>query len=225
MQGHICRQVSESSQLLYFTIIKQKLAFKVFKVFSELWSLKHKERQGRCRLLLPSRETVEGERLDRHVLWKVHRLHLTRYWTKKDLLSIVKVCKGNLSTWPHHTWWILWDVRVRWQIKLEKSSFSFQFWKVRVKTSLYFLWFMVYFFFDMSPVHNFLSLDREFLCTRLETSTPPKSSVVLVWGNEEGAQEGDRRDCCSHRIHSLRKGAWLCRRVHKVFRNQKRKKY
>ena len=141
MQGHICRQVSESGQWLYFTIKNQKLAFKVLKVFSELWSLKHKERQGRCRLLLPSRETVEGARLDRHVLWKVHRLQLTRYWTKKDLLFIVKVCKGNLSTWPHHTWRILWDVRVRWQIKPEKSSFSFQFWKVRVKTTL--LLFMV----------------------------------------------------------------------------------
>ena len=49
----------------------------------KLSSQKYEERQGRCCLLLPSREIVEAVRLDWHALRKVQRLHSTRYWTSK----------------------------------------------------------------------------------------------------------------------------------------------
>ena len=65
---------------------QQKLTLKSTLMSAELRSLKFKERQRHCGLLLPPREAVEDARLDRHVLRKVQgdkRLH--------DLISILKV--------------------------------------------------------------------------------------------------------------------------------------
>ena len=66
-----------------------------------------------------------------------------------------------------------------------------------------------------------ISLNKQnFGSTRLEASRPPEPAPVLVWGDEEGAEESDCWDRWTHRIQSLRKGAWCCGRVHKVFQNQ-----
>ena len=63
--------------------INKTLLLKSSVMLPKLSSQKYEERQGRCCLLLPSREIVEAVRLDWHALRKVQRLHSTRYWTSK----------------------------------------------------------------------------------------------------------------------------------------------
>ena len=93
------------------------------------------------------------------------------------------------------------------------KAWSFVLDKIRRDGLLWYWPVLVRYNISLNNTHNFGS-------TRLETSRPPEPAHVLVWGDEEGAEESDCRDRSTHRIQSLRKGAWCCGRVHKVFQNQ-----